>query len=137
MATVTPFTRFTEEELTTSYNPPMTTEDKIQAAIALGALASQAVWVERRPCLSMPALPIFGAYSQWYPEFPPHAVPFGLVCENIDTWRAHYGEDAFRDIIRSVLERGRPTQHWTWVHHIDAPPRRRSARSHSPAARAA
>ena len=134
------FTRFPEEELNCPYNPPMTLEDQIVAAGKLGIPRDQAHLIQRNPVLSMPGIPMCAAFQQWYPEQPEHVIKFGFVCEELQLWRSTNGEDAFRDLMRNMIVKGRPTQHWVWIYHLERPERpRRSAprRGHSPAARAA
>ena len=63
----------------------------------------------RSPALSMPEIPVAREYLEWFTRAVGDSVPkYGIRIENMEEWRAQYGNDALGRMLHALLHLGRP-----------------------------
>ena len=72
--------------------------------------------------ITMPDLPICRMYLRWItgsPKALETPLRFGIMIDNLETWKRQYGEDALQQMVGSFLMHGRPTAIWIHTHAIE------------------
>ena len=109
-----PFQHLTEAELNRPTLVPLTEGEKLMIATTLGK-PEQARFLEKHMALSMPNLEACHQYIEWYDEHA-HDQQFAMMIE--EDWVRNYGEQAMRDMVRSMFFEGKPTVHWVFVYNF-------------------
>ena len=109
-----PFQQLTEAELNRPTLVPLTEGEKLVIATTMGK-PEQARFLEKHMAISMPNLEACHQYIEWYDENA-HDQQFAMMIE--EDWVRNYGEQAMRDMVRSMFFKGKPTVHWVFVYNF-------------------
>ena len=134
------FKEIPAEDINIPHTGEITREVQVAACVKLGLPTNMADKIVKIPILSMPGFPICMYFTKWYcdkleAKSTGMNIPYGVCCSNIEDWKRDNGEQATKDLLTSLINKGYPTVHWMW--HIGPEQDTRRPRGHSPAARAA
>jgi hypothetical protein len=115
-----PFQHLTEAELNRPTLVPLTEGEKLVIATTMGK-PEQAMYLEKHMAISMPNVEACHQYIEWYDENLHDAgsgtrEPFAMMIE--EDWLRNYGEQAMREMVRSMFFKGKPTVHWVFVYNF-------------------
>ena len=109
-----PFQPLTEAELNRPTLVPLTEGEKLVIATAMGK-PEHARHLEKHMAISMPNVEACHQYIEWYSENL-HEEPFAMMIE--EDWLHTYGEQAMREMVRSMFFEGKPTVHWVFCYNF-------------------
>ena len=100
--------------------PEWTEDERTEFGRRAGYTPAEVSRLIRTPALSVPEIPVAREYLEWFTRAVGDGVPkYGICMEEMNQWHSQYGQPALGKMLHSLLHLGRPTCHWTFIHHMD------------------